>query len=728
MSSPSAAVSTSGVASAVGGDLPGPDRAVRRPHAPVAVGCAVGAAAVTWGSFEVVAGLAVGFAMFAVPGVFVADLVAPRDAVERLVVVVAISVTSWMLVAHLLLTFQWWEPRLVVAVLLAVAAAVACRGRDGEPTTARPSMAEWGPTGWIVVAGFAILGGWAWSLGSIDLSQLDGWGFVSVAPLSWFVAFGSAVVLAALVASSPGASAGRVAISIAPLLVVVYGTMPMLVDTLRYPWSYKHIGVVRLLDVTGRFHPDVDIYNNFSGFFGVVALHRGATGVDPTAYGAWTQLVAEALIACAVWLLARRATDSARVAHIATVLYVITNWVGQNYFAAQTLGSFLGLTVLALVASWLLSGATRRLPGVGSWLDGLAPRTSRSAVEPIAARRAVVLFVVLGLMMTHPLTPAAVFGAIAAAAVIGWVRDARLLVGMVLVAAAWFLRSLPYFAAQEFDLGFGGSPTANADGVDGEIAAPAAVELVGQLTRAFSLGIWLLAGIGAALAAWAMRRAGMVLLAAVIPFGILVAQSYGGEAIYRVYLYSLPLVVALIAWGIASRSALTSRRGPSTPQILTVLTAVVLGAGFLIAHYGREQINLVDGSEVAMGDYINAEVADPAVLAQLDGTYPAAGTERYPSFQVNDTYVPMVSELLDGGPYVDRLPPVEALDEVADDLIALDAGVPYLIISPGMIDSLVQSGELPLKSTAEAAELMLRSNRYTLRHRIDETYLLEVLP
>ncbi len=112
------------------------------------------------------------------------------------------------------------------------------------------------------------------------------------------------------------------------------------------------------------------------------------------------------------------------------------------------------------------------------------------------------------------------------------------------------------------------------------------------------------------------------------------------------------------------------------------------------------------------------------MLAQFAGTYPAASTERYPSFQVNDTYVPEIVDLVDAA---GRAPTLAELDKAADDLWALDAGVPYVIVSPGMIDSVAQVASLPVQSTLEAVDLLTASDRFFVRHRIGDTFLMGVM-
>ena len=136
-------------------------------------------------------------------------------------------------------------------------------------------------------------------------------------------------------------------------------------------------------------------------------------------------------------------------------------------------------------------------------------------------------------------------------------------------------------------------------------------------------------------------------------------------------------------------------------------------------------IDRVEAAEVAMGEYVAATIPDPAVLAQFAGTYPAASTARYPSFQVNDTYVPQIDDLVDAS---GRRPTLAELDKAADDLWALDAGVPYVIVSPGMIDSIEQVASLPVGSTLEAVDMLTVSERFVVRHRIGDTFLMGVTP
>lgn len=732
---PAVAASDVGTSPRSGGELPATAPSDRVAILAVSAVAACSATSLVVGQGVLQAWL-LGVCMLCVPGAFVATRARAQGPAAVIALVLSVSLTSWMVLAHVLLSLEWWRPRAV-----AVAACLACATTGGVLVRRRRPVAanvvrtgiagSFRRVGRSSILRLALLvvavGLWWSSLDDIDVGGVGHWGLITQLPVAWFVALVLAVAVAASSSIGPHSTGVVYALGLGSVLTIVYGTLPLLVATARYPWTYKHIGVIRLLSDTGHLHPQVDIYNNFSGLFGLGAMLRSATGIDPTSYAPWAQLVAEAAVVSAVVALVSTIAASRRAGRVAGVLYVVANWVGQNYFAPQALGSLLALTVLTFTWAWFATGPTRSLPLLGRLVGSLGP-VERSSVPATGARvrveaRLLVAFVFLGLMMTHPLTPAAVCGALAGAVVLGWVRDRWLLVLLGLVVVGWLVRCAPYFAAQEFDLGFGGDPSENAAGNLDYSAAPRPVVLVGVVTRMFSLGLWGLA-VGAALyCVWARRRPGGLLLVAVVPFGIPLVQSYGGEAVYRVYLYSLPLVVGLVASAIVSWSPRRTRDLVAWQHRLAVVTAVAMVPGFLVAHYGREEVNQVAASDVAMEEWIARFVPRPALVAQFGDNYPANATAVYPELRISDTYTPQVTALL--GPRRE-LPTSAELDEVADDLVALTPHRVYLVVAPGMVRGVVANALLPIASTSDVVALLTDHPRFSVVHRIDDTWLLEV--
>ena len=708
------------------------------PHPVTVVGVAAAACLAFGWQGPVVAAL-VAVAILAFPGVLLVRLVAATDRAEAFVVVVATSVATWTIIAHVLLSVAWWHPREVAATVLGVLAlvhaVVDARSRRAPGPGAVPlgpltALRTWwwqlGPAHLAVLAiAFAV---WAATLGRIDTEAIGDWGLIARVPVPWLIVLAVGVVLAVRAATSKAAETLRVAAAIGLVTVVLYATLPLVVSTIRYPWSYKHLGVIRLLDTTGRLHTDVDIYNTFSGMFGVGALVRGATGVDPESYAAWWQLGVTAFVLVAVWNLVRRISGDIRVAHLATVVFLVADWVGQNYFSPQSVATFLGITVLALVCSWFVrpvAGRQRLLlrpRPLAALVNRLGPEATldgQVVYRPVMmARRWCVVLVFGGLLMTHALTPAAVLLPIGAAVAIGWIRDWRLLTLGAVVAVAWAVRCIPYFESQGYDLGFGGAVADNVAGNRIGAVPPPTFELVGTLTRVFVVAVWMLAVAGFVRATRAGARTGMALLIAVTPFVVVLVNAYGGEAIYRVYLYSLPGVAALIAAGLSARRSRVQRP-------LAAVVVLALTAGFLVAHYGRERQNNVDSSEVAIERILGSLPDREYVGTHFVSIGPLNQTATYPTVDFDDEWSPSVVEMLDR---TSGVPFSEQLDRVADNLSSLTPGNTYLTVTPGMFEELRAEGGWPFAGVDDALALLATNPRFVAITHVDDSWLFRVLP
>lgn len=138
------------------------------------------------------------------------------------------------------------------------------------------------------------------------------------------------------------------------------------------------------------------------------------------------------------------------------------------------------------------------------------------------------------------------------------------------------------------------------------------------IARGLALGVWATA----LLALWRRRRAPLSLSIGVLafsPFGILALQSYGGEAIYRVFLFSLPWCALAIALWLAGP---VNRRG-----VAIAVTTVALTVCGLAAHQGLQgqfMINTVPSGDVAAARVFYARAPQGATLLLAAQDFPAA--------------------------------------------------------------------------------------------------------
>ena len=131
-------------------------------------------------------------------------------------------------------------------------------------------------------------------------------------------------------------------------VLMLHGTTAFLYDEPRFVWTYKHLGVVNSIVSTGHVDSTLDIYNNWPGFFALGAWLSESAGVGPITFAAWAQ-VFFSLAEVAVLLFALRGLAiTERVRWTAAWLFVVADWISQNYFAPQALAFLLSLVVIAL--------------------------------------------------------------------------------------------------------------------------------------------------------------------------------------------------------------------------------------------------------------------------------------------------------------------------------------------------------------------------------------------
>ena len=301
---------------------------------------------------------------------------------------------------------------------------------------------------------------------------------------------------------------------------IVIGRMTTWVGTEMplYDWTYKHIAVVRYILEHNLIQPDgTDIYAQWPAFFVTSAWYLDVTGLDPYALAQVFAPIVHVLLALIVYSAARVVGHSHRVALVATFIAESVNWVGQDYFSPQAWTLVLAFGLIAMLI------ASRG-----------APRMAVLAIIPFAA-----------MVPTHQLTPFWVLGAATLLVIFRRVRPWWAVAAMIVIAGAYL--ALNFSAVAPYGILSGGNPVNNATSNVTMVGLPSR-EFTSLICRGLSAGVFAAAALSAVWA-WRTHRR-HVLLQAILAFsalGLLLGQSYGGEAIFRVYLYSLLGCALLIA-------------------------------------------------------------------------------------------------------------------------------------------------------------------------------------
>ncbi|MFD2091536.1 hypothetical protein [Blastococcus deserti] len=506
---------------------------------------------------------------------------------------------------------------------------------------AAPAWHAW--RAWVVPVGsllaFAL---WLWSLRGVELEETGGWGLLTALPGSWYAAFALTVLvhLWALLSRRPVSH-----LLVAPqvlLVAILFATTALVYDVPRYPWTYKHIGVVEYLLANGTVDRSIDIYHNFPGFFYLAAgLHR-LTGIPVQDVAQWAQPTLALVAAAAVYWVLGGLTTSRRIRYGGVLLYTLGDWIGQNYFAPQALAF--------PVALFVLGGLLRSVPpGIeGMRFARLAERFPTAADDDLPrpsrfwrSRWGAVVMVVgfVYVVVSHPLSPMLLLAQSTVVCVL--LRPARPWLPVVFLAIeeAWLLQAWPFLHSTYdlFDFGFHNvaPPTVPiSDPLEDYETALWGARLL--MVMVALLTVW---GVLAAVA-WRGRAGRMVvpLGMVAVPLALVLGQPYGNEGIFRAYLFALPWLAFVIALQLFDgKPAWTPER-----RLLATLAGAVMALLALPANFASELSYSVAASDVAAGEWFEEETPEGSVLLPFAFSFPVWSTADYPH------HLPRAREGLEG--------------------------------------------------------------------------------
>ncbi|WP_155944096.1 hypothetical protein [Mycobacterium sp. 360MFTsu5.1] len=307
------------------------------------------------------------------------------------------------------------------------------------------------------------------------------------------------------------------AVAILVALIVDRVTVPMITEVPIYTWTYKHIGIVDYILKNHALPPTgVDVYNQWPGFFAGMAWFSSITKSDLDVTAHWFGIVSDALLIVLVAALALSFNASIRSALVAGMLALLVNWVGQDYYSPQATAIVLCASVLVLLS------CSRSLPAAGYV--------------------SVPVFAVL--VPTHQLTPLWVVAVTVALAVLKQLRPRWLALVYLAILAAYLIPRhhviLQNGGLASFNPFNNTKAVGQGRGSDGRVFSVI-------IEQGLSMSVW----VGAAVCFVLIWRRGRppweLALVAFSPLALILGLNYGGEAILRVFLYSLLGSCALVA-------------------------------------------------------------------------------------------------------------------------------------------------------------------------------------
>ncbi|MET8157594.1 hypothetical protein ABZT47_14550 [Sphaerisporangium sp. NPDC005289] len=499
----------------------------------------------------------------------------------------------------------------------------------------------------------------------VDLDRINGLGLISVLPVTAFAAIALIIVSFFVTLTQNTDRKGLLLFQLAAVTFTLHGAAALVEAEPRFPTAWVHAGFAEYIGRAGEALPGLDARFAWPGFFALFGFVLRAAGVeDPSTVLQWTPLVSNLLYLLPFVLILRQIVATTRARWFAALLFILVQWIGQDYFSPQGFTFALYLVFVAVLMRWFgrAEPRTAPLPSKGLLRRTLA-RLDRLTPGELPARpttvtdRVVLLTLLVGLFFattaTHQITPFMMMGALTGLILLR--RSALSLALPVffgLIVIAWINYQATPFWSGRIDELFGGIGKIFANlqentgdrlvgtdaqhgivlkvrlGICGVILLFAAVGLLRRLRR----------GVG--------DRAAAVLLC--VPTLALGLQSYGGEIGLRVYMFALPAACILGAYAFFPNLPAhttdaregetvpirrrTMRYAPGTTRrvsaVLAAVTALALAGAFLVARYGNEKFERVTTGEAAAMHYVYAHDRPSARLLYL---VPILGEEVTPT-------------------------------------------------------------------------------------------------
>ncbi|WP_395361153.1 glycosyltransferase [Streptomyces sp. YH02] len=518
---------------------------------------------------------------------------------------------------------------------------------------------------------------WLLSLRAVPLDRMRDLGLLQVLPPLFWVATALLTLGFCLALGDRRTHGAWLTGYVLGLIALVHATPTLLYPTLRYSWAWKHLAVIDAMIRHGGEVPNADkfsVYNDWPGFFQLHALFLRTTGLESSVgYAAWTPPFANALLLAPLLLLYRSVTRDRRLVWGAVWIFYSCSWVGQDYFAPQSFAFLLFMTVIALLFRQLRSSALprpdpRRREG---WPPGLL---------------VLVVVLVAAIVVSHPLTPLMLISALALLSLPRRSRRLALpvLIATVVLTAAWdatVARSyisvnISYLvdSLTQPDQNVSSGLAALGDAAPGQI-------LLSWVDRGLSAAVAVLAVAGLLVRRWT-RRTGLPLLAAA-PLPLLTVNAYGGEMLFRAYLFALPAAAFLVAALLLPPNP--RRRVPYTLAVYPLLLALL--GGLFFGYYGKEAVNQYTLKEVAAARYVVEHAPPGSTIVTLTADVPGLDVDYEKHRRVQLAYQ---------DPDDQRLLVIDPVEGVTGFVYGATAERPaYVVLTRAQEKNLYLTGALP---------------------------------
>jgi hypothetical protein len=478
---------------------------------------------------------------------------------------------------------------------------------------------------------------WVISLKDVNIRDMTDLGLVSVFPASIIIALVILTISFCLTLRHPKLPVLIILLHLFLLIFMLYGITTLVEEAPRFTIVYLHAGYTEYIMRTGSVNPGLDAYFSWPGFFVLSAFVTRVTGYhDILPLAAWAPAFFNLIYLGPLYMIFTSATTDKRLIWLGLWFFYLTNWIGQDYFSPQGFNFFLYLVIIAILLKWfkVTTQAHPRIPGqlerdlgrfsplaqsLHTWLT--LPDTLCTPSQPRQRTTLLISLVIIFALVvfSHPLTPFFVLVSVTALVIFRRCTPRWLPILMATMTGAWIIiMAQPFLAGHLYEVfgNFGqvsnaitANLTARVEGSQGHI-------FISEMRVIMTAAIWGIAFIGAVRRLCKGYHDISYILLVIAPFSLIVANSYDGEMLLRIYLFSLPLVVFFAA-ALFYTTPISGMSRKMTAAVVGI--SLILLGGFLFTRYGNERMDYMTNAEVEGIHYLYS-VAQPDSLL-IESTY-----------------------------------------------------------------------------------------------------------
>ncbi len=480
---------------------------------------------------------------------------------------------------------------------------------------------------------------WSLSLSSVNVGHMNDLGLISVLPASIIIALIILTLSFCFALNQPRLRVPILLFHVLILIVMLYSITTLVEQAPRFAVVYRHAGYTEFIMRTSTVDPSLDAYFNWPGFFILSAfLTRIAGYHDILSYAAWAPVFFNLIYLGPLYVILTTATRNKRIIWLAIWFFFVTNWIGQDYFSPQGLNFFLYLVIIAILLKWFkrsTSISSNQQPRQWRHLGRLSPFVQKlsewlkapdmlvTPVQPLKRKALLVTLIAIFVfsVFSHPLTPFFIIASVTALAIFNRCTVRWLPVLMGVITVTWVIvMAQTYIVGHMVDVlgGVGQFSSAITDNVTSRaLNGDPEHNFIAGMRLIMTFFIWGLALLGCVRRLRGGYKDATYVLLAVAPFPVILFQSYGGEILMRIYLFTLPAMVFFAAAffystpipgkKVGDRTASLAREEGSIPvksslpwiKLALGAVSILLLVGFLFTRYGNERMDYITNAELA---------------------------------------------------------------------------------------------------------------------------------